>query len=356
MWQVTASSIWTSFQNSGKRHLLITGSRGMGKSTLLHALFPQPLPGLTSWAEPGKGVFLRENGTGNTCPIGRFDPTLPGPGNKMVPCPEGFETLGIPALSRCAGSPWVSIDEIGYLETTCPEYHCAILHLMEQTRIIAVLRKQPLPFLLKLQSREDCFLLDLDAPFGNVGCVILASGLGRRFGGNKLLTPFQGAPLYEYALQATDALFSRRVVVTRHREVAALCQAQGIETVLHDLPHRSDTIHLGLQAVGDVSGCLFCPADQPLLRRETVESLVLSFGDAPQYLWRPTHQGTPGAPVLFPSWTFPELAHLPPGSGGKYVIQRHPEAVRTLPVPQEALWDVDTQEALSRIEGAIQRL
>lgn len=332
----------------------MTGSRGVGKTTLLHALFPQPIPGLTSWAEPGKGVFLRENGTAAARLIGRFDPALPGRENKMAPCLQGFSGLGIPALSRCAqgNSSWASIDEIGYLEAQCPEYQAAILALMEKKRLAAVLRKQALPFLEQLKRREDCFLLDLDAPYGNLGCVILASGLGRRFGGNKLLADFRGAPMISHTLTATEGIFSHRVVVTRHREVAALCQEQGVGTVLHDLPHRSDTIRLGLQAVGEVAGCLFCPGDQPLLRRETVEALALSFGDAPDFLWRPAFQGVPGAPVLFPAWAFSELEVLPEGKGGSFVAGRHPDCVRTLPVLEEReLWDVDTPEDLRRMEA-----
>lgn len=272
----------------------------------------------------------------------------------MVPCLQGFLDLGVPALERCArgDSPWVSIDEIGYLETQCPQYQGAILRLMETKGLIAVLRKQELPFLAQLQSREDCFLVDLDNPFGDLGCVILASGLGRRFGGNKLLIPFHGEPLIASALRATDGIFSRRVVVTRHREVAAFCEDQGVDTVVHDLPHRSDTIRLGLQAVGKVSGCLFCPGDQPLLRRETVEALALSFGNAPAFLWRPAFQGAPGAPVLFPAWAFSELETLPEGKGGNYVAGCHPDWVRTLPVLEEELWDVDTPEDLKRLEGS----
>ena len=76
------------------------------------------------------------------------------------------------------------------------------------------------------------------------------------------------------AFRATEGLFDARVVVTRHREVANLARERGIAVVLHDLPLRSDTVRLGLQAVGEAAGCLFCPGDQPLLRRETVAELA----------------------------------------------------------------------------------
>lgn len=41
----------------------------------------------------------------------------------------------------------------------------------------------------------------------NLGCVIMASGLGKRFGGNKLMADFDGQPLICRALTVTDGLF-----------------------------------------------------------------------------------------------------------------------------------------------------
>ena len=38
VYRLTASSIISSFRVSGKRHLLLTGGRGTGKTTLLRAL------------------------------------------------------------------------------------------------------------------------------------------------------------------------------------------------------------------------------------------------------------------------------------------------------------------------------
>ena len=182
------------------------------------------------------------------------------------------------------------------------------------------------------------------------GCVIMASGLGKRFGGNKLLADFMGEPMICRALAATEGLFARRVVVTRHQEVADLCQKYGIDVKLHDLPHRSDTVRLGLEAVGEVEQCMFCPADQPLLRRETVEALVGASHGEPDCIWRTAFQENPGAPVIFPRWAFDALRTLPEGKGGGYVIKQHTDRVRTIPVsdPYE-LMDVDSPENLKEL-------
>lgn len=181
-----------------------------------------------------------------------------------------------------------------------------------------------------------------------IGCVIMASGMGRRFGGNKLMADFHGKPMIARILRATDGLFARRVVVTRHEDVAAFCRSQSVEVLLHDQPYRSDTVRLGLKALGGVDGCMFCPADQPLLARETIADLLCAFADDSNSIWRPACEGVPGSPVLFPAWTFGELLTLPEGNGGGFVAKKYPERVRLLPVRDAyELMDADTPEALS---------
>lgn len=190
------------------------------------------------------------------------------------------------------------------------------------------------------------------SPIGNLGCVIMASGQGQRYGGNKLMADFKGEPLLCHVLRATEGLFFRRVVVTRHADVAQLCRHRGIEVVLHDLPHRNDTVRLGLEAVGSVEGCLFCPGDQPLLRRETVAELVLAAERDKESIWRLACGTTEGAPVLFPQWTFPELLRLPEGKGGSVVLKKYPERIRRVAVRDEdELKDVDRPEDLIDLLG-----
>ena len=110
-------------------------------------------------------------------------------------------------------------------------------------------------------------------------------------------------------------------------------------------------VRLGLEAVGNVTQCLFCPADQPLLSRQTVESLLLCGQNSRGRIWRPCFQGTPGAPILFSRDYFDELKHLPQGKGGGVVAAGHGESVRTLPVAdRRELWDIDTPENLTELE------
>ena len=187
--------------------------------------------------------------------------------------------------------------------------------------------------------------------FPKTGCVIMASGLGKRFGGNKLMADFHGKPMIQRALDATEGLFTRRVVVTRHESVAELCRQQWVEVVLHDLPHRNDTVRLGLEALGNPECCMFLPGDQPLLRRETVAMLLENWKENPGSILRPVCEDTEGSPVLFPSWTFPELKDLPEGKGGGFVIKNHPDEVRRVSVADPfELADADTPQTLELLK------
>lgn len=188
--------------------------------------------------------------------------------------------------------------------------------------------------------------------FPKTGCVIMASGLGKRFGGNKLMADFHGKPMIQRALDATEGLFTRRVVVTRHESVAELCRQQNVEVVLHDLPNRNDTARLGLEALGDLDCCMFLPGDQPLLRRETVALLLENRKENPNNILRLAYEDTEGSPVLFPSWVFPELKSLPEGKGGGFVIKKHPHDVLRVFTPNPfELADADTPETLELLKG-----
>ena len=353
-YKLTSNCIWNSFQNSNKKHIIITGNRGIGKTTLLHTLFPNTLPGVTTWSEPKTAVYLKKNTTDKSIQVGSFDPDLSGFENKMQLCSEGFSSLGIEALKNAlhSESEWISIDEIGYLESQCIEYLDMITHVMNEKHVIAIVRKQNLSHLKKLCERKDVFLIDLDVPFGNMGCIIMASGLGKRFGENKLMANFHEKPLISHILDKTSGLFQKCIVVTRHEEVATLCKQQNVEVILHTLPHRSDTIRLGLEKVLDMDCCMFCTADQPLLQQDTITALSLLSVNTPHHMIRPICENVPGSPVIFPKWTFDELLHLPEGKGGGYVMKQHPDSITYLPITDLCeLEDIDTKEDLIRLQN-----
>ena len=197
-----------------------------------------------------------------------------------------------------------------------------------------------------------------------IGCVIMASGLARRFGSNKLLADFGGRPLLCRALDATDIpQLACRIVGTRSAEGETLCQTLGAACLRHALPGRNDTVRLGLEALltlqPGLAGCIFLPGDQPLLRRESLEAMVRDFHAQKETErvilrlgWRAGGaEPLLGSPVLFGSGHFDALRALPEGKGGGVVIRQHPGCVRAVYAQSaEELEDADTVERLEALK------
>lgn len=350
-----AGVVFRAFQSSGKRHLLLMGRRGAGKSVLLRCLgtawVSGPVAGLLSCVSPARdAVYLLDPESGRRTLIGRRVRTGAA-GMEVVP--EGFLREGITLLKAMEEAPgeWAMIDEIGFLETSVASYCEQLMKLMERKRLLAVVRKQELPFLQALLGRDDAFVADLDEPFGKTGCVIMASGLGKRFGGNKLLADFGGTPLLERTLCATEGMFAKRIVVTRNEALEAFCRERGVEVIRHSLPHRNDTVRLGIRSMGaEITHCMFVPGDQPLLRKETIRSLALCAVQEHCHICRLRYGDTIGAPVVFPRELFGELAGLPEGKGGGYLAGKYPERVRYVEAScKEELEDVDTPRDLEQL-------
>ncbi|MBE6887824.1 MAG: hypothetical protein E7484_05335 [Ruminococcaceae bacterium] len=170
--KLTAEYILGQFNNSGKKHLIITGWRGKGKTTLFSKIVNiiadgKILPGLTSGMVPKQGVMLRDNISGKEAAIGIYCPEKAEIGKNMIPYSDGFYVVGIPAMEyalKCE-SKWFSMDEIGFLESSEKEFQNAVLKTMEEKHLVAVIRKMEkgkVPFVDDILSREDVYILDLD--------------------------------------------------------------------------------------------------------------------------------------------------------------------------------------------------
>jgi len=152
---------------SNKKHIIITGSRGIGKTTLLKKIITDmntEVPGLTTWCKPHKAVYMSLNKTTTPVMIGQFNPNSSSKENRMQPVPDGFNVYGVRLLDKLIhdSSEWVFIDEIGYLESSCVAYTKKLYEVFDKKRVIAVVRKQDLAFLRDICNHPDALLIDLD--------------------------------------------------------------------------------------------------------------------------------------------------------------------------------------------------
>lgn len=216
--------------------------------------------------------------------------------------------------------------------------------------------------------RDECIAHNeklFDKYFGNepgYGCVIMASGLGKRFGGDKLTTKLLDKIMLQYIIDVTEGLFSYRVVVTRNEKVKAWCEDRDIPVIFHDLPGRNDTVRLGLEAVEEkggrtISGCVFCPADMPFVSEDSIKNMLAKAKGNTEKIVRMSYQDMVGSPVLFGKDYFGELKKLPEGKGGSEIIKANKDKLCFVEAQSETeLWDVDTKEDFEKVKNKMSEL
>jgi molybdenum cofactor cytidylyltransferase len=185
-----------------------------------------------------------------------------------------------------------------------------------------------------------------------IGCVLLAAGAASRFGGGKLCALLGGKPIIEYTLEnLRDVPFARRAIVAATPELLALAQRYGIGGTVNDRPDLgvSRSIRMGLELMDGTDACMFCVADQPLLRRETLDGMLQTYERGT--ILMVAHNGQSGNPVIYPASLYSELSSLVGEESGKTVACRHEGLLRVFHIPDSLqLSDIDTREDLMAAE------
>lgn len=186
--------------------------------------------------------------------------------------------------------------------------------------------------------------------------ILLAAGSSRRFGGNKLLAPFNGKFLYTWGLSALNEVCRTRedctlTAVSRYPEIREAAQAVGAQAV--DSPDsekgQAYSIRSGLQALGRVEErdfILFLPADQPWITSQTISRLLDAAGPD---TWTATAAfgERVGTPTLFSARLLPDLMALEGDRGGRKLIGRPGQPCLVIQAGSEQeLDDVDFPEQL----------
>ena len=186
--------------------------------------------------------------------------------------------------------------------------------------------------------------------------IALAAGSSRRFGGNKLLAPLNGRPLYAWGLATLDEVCRERkdctlTVVSRYPEIRKAAQAMGAQAV--DSPDsekgQAYSIRAGLQALGRVEEgdfFLFLPADQPWITPQTISRLL---DEAGPDTWTVTAAfgERVGTPTLFSARLLPDLMALEGDRGGRKLMGRPGQPCLVIQTESEReLDDVDFPEQL----------
>jgi molybdenum cofactor cytidylyltransferase len=140
---------------------------------------------------------------------------------------------------------------------------------------------------------------------------VLAAGLARRFGGNKLLANYGGRAIVSHVLDALSAAQARGLIAGIYVVAAAgddaiadLTRRVGATLVTNPDPSSglSSSVKLGLAALpATLDAVLVFLGDQPTVRGEVIERLIDAWQQGDSAVVRPRYAGAPhipGHPVL----------------------------------------------------------
>ncbi len=179
--------------------------------------------------------------------------------------------------------------------------------------------------------------------------IILASGLSRRMGSDKLLLSVDGIAIVERVMQAADASGLDDIVLVYHNPaVCALAERYRIRPIYNPdaALGQSASVRAGvLAALPETQACMFLTGDQPFITAGTIDVLIAAWRECPAAIIAPVFGNRRGSPVIFPEALKPELLALTGDMGGRALIDKRPDMVRCVDIPDaDAGIDIDTPD------------
>jgi len=186
--------------------------------------------------------------------------------------------------------------------------------------------------------------------------IILAAGMSRRMGENKLLLTTGGEPMVRHAASLCQAAgLSPIIAVLGH-------QADQLRQALADLPVQcvinenfatgmASSLSTGLDALpAETSGVLVCLGDMPLVTTGDVFAICAAFAPARNHaVCIPVHEGRRGNPVLLGRQIFDDLASISGDEGAKTIIRKHADLVVEVQAGPGVLMDIDMPETYAAL-------
>ena len=196
-----------------------------------------------------------------------------------------------------------------------------------------------------------------------VSAVILAAGMGTRFGGGKVRAPLDGRPLLAHVLAAVREAGIRRVVLVLGRDAGADLDAvqavepaalAGVTVAVNPAPERglSTSLRLGFgvaSAAPAPDGVLFLLGDQPRVRAAVLRALLDAAASAGAVAVAPRYEedAAPNPVMLLPAG-WPLVAALDGDRGLGSLLAGESARVIRVPVPG-ANPDIDTRADLAAL-------
>jgi molybdenum cofactor cytidylyltransferase len=193
----------------------------------------------------------------------------------------------------------------------------------------------------------------------NISAIILAAGMSRRMGVNKLSLPYRGKPLIQHTLDLVREIdFMECILVISPENASELgfnntsesgfCDNVRINYNLYPERGQSYSVSLGVQeAKGE--GYLFFTGDQPLLTVKLVEEIIVN-ATSNRIVFPSDENGNPSNPTFFGRDFREELLSVKGDEGGRQIRRKYPDACYSFtPKNTKQLKDIDTVKDIENL-------
>ncbi len=184
--------------------------------------------------------------------------------------------------------------------------------------------------------------------------VVLAAGAASRFGSSKQLAELDGIALVNRATQiATKSCDSRNLLVVGHHwhAVYSACDPLPGFLIVNDQHETGigSSISLAVRSIRHIARAIvILLADQPLITPAHVAALIDYWSGDDKEIVATAYADTMGAPALFPTGCFGDLAALAADNGAQTLLGDTRFRVQTIQF-EDAAVDIDTMEDLIKL-------
>ena len=187
-----------------------------------------------------------------------------------------------------------------------------------------------------------------------IAAVMLAAGLARRMGRQKLLLQLRGKPVVRWSVEHIVSHVEDVVVVTGPDDTAIRQALEDLTVRFAVNPRPQDgqgtSIAAGIAALKPwTTAALVALGDQPRMPATVVPALLEALRRSGKAIVAPVYQGVQGTPVVFSSEVFAELRALKGDAGARAVVKENPERVETVAIDLAMPPDVDTPEDYAKL-------